>query len=215
MDVAARLDRRRARARRARRGTGAASRRGSRAPRRAASRRSGTRAASTARSARRTRARRSRVLAVDVDRGAPRRVVALGEERLGVRVQVVALGAEVVVDDVEEHAEAARVRRVDERLELVGRAVRALRRERQHAVVAPVARAGRLRERHQLDRGDAERGELVEPLRGRGVGALRRERADVQLVEHDLVPRPPAPAGSRHAYARGSITSLGACTPSG
>ena len=40
-----------------------------------------------------------------------------------------------------------------------------LRRERQHAVVAPVARARGLRERHQLDRGDAERDEPVELLR--------------------------------------------------
>ena len=43
------------------------------------------------------------VLAVEVDRRAPRRVMTVGEELRRVRVQLVAFRAEVVVDHVEQH----------------------------------------------------------------------------------------------------------------
>ena len=64
----------------------------------------------------------------------------------------------MIVDDVEKDHQAVTVRRVDQRLQIVGRAVAAFGREGQHAVVAPIARAGKFRDRHQLDRGDAEVG---------------------------------------------------------
>src|SRR5665213_1300299 len=92
---------------------------------------------------------------VNVDRRTPRRVMPRREERRGVLRQIVSLRPEVVVDDVQQHAQPARVRGVDERLELIGRAVGVLRGEWEHAVVAPVARTARLRQRHQLDRGHA------------------------------------------------------------
>ena len=112
-------------------------------------------------------------LAVEVDRRAPRRLVPLGEELRRVRVQVVAFGAEVVVDDVEQHHEPARVRGVDEALQILGRAVGRVGRELQHAVVAPVAAAGKVGERHELDRRDAEIGEVVEPPLDAGERAFR------------------------------------------
>jgi hypothetical protein len=99
----------------------------------------------------------------------------------------------VVVDDVEQHHQAACVRRIDEGLQLVGRPVARRGRERQHAVVAPVARAGERGDRHQLDRRDTERGEIVESGDGRAERPFRRERADVQLVDHHLFPRATAP----------------------
>ena len=58
----------------------------------------------------------------------------------------------MVVDDVEEYGEAEPVRGVDETSQVVGRAVAARRREQRHAVVAPVARPGKVGDRHQLDR---------------------------------------------------------------
>ena len=61
--------------------------------------------------------------AVEIDRGAPWRVVALGEEIGGDDVQVITLGAEMVVDDVEQDREAARVARLDQRLQIVGPAI--------------------------------------------------------------------------------------------
>ena len=100
-------------------------------------------------------------------------------------------GVVVVVHDVEDHADAARVRGVDERAEVVGRAVGALGGERAGGVVAPAARAGELGDRHHLDHVHAERDEGVEPVDRALVGAVRLagahvERAEVQLVD-DLV----------------------------
>jgi hypothetical protein len=138
-------------------------------------------------------AHRARTLPVEVDGRAPGRSV-LGVEELGaVAVQVVAFGAEVVVDHVDQHHQPQAVRRVDQRLQLVGRAVGGIGREMQNAVVAPVALARKVRERHQLDGGHAQFGEFPEPF-ARGVeGAFGRERADVQLVHHGLFPWAAAP----------------------
>jgi len=132
-------------------------------------------------------------LAVEVDRVAPGGCVAPAEEGGRVGVQEVPLRAEVVVDDVEEDREPARVTRLDERFQVLGAPVPALGRERQHAVVPPAPAAGEVGERHQLERGDTEVGEVIEPCRGCRQRALRRERADVQLVEDQGLPRVAAP----------------------
>ena len=137
-------------------------------------------------------AHRFRALGVVVHRRAPGRVMQIVEDRR-IGGEVVAVGAEVVIDHVEQHHDAAGVRGVDQRFQIVGVAVAGIRREQQHAVIAPVAAARKLRHRHQFDRGDAELGEIVQPLdRGRE-GALGREGADMQFVDHRLVPRPAAP----------------------
>jgi hypothetical protein len=112
-----------------------------------------------------------------------------GEDELNRSTAALAL----VVDDVEDHGKAARVGRVDEPPEIVGRAVVVRRREQIDAVVTPVARAGSFGHRHQLDRGDAERREVVEPRFDTGERARRRERADVQLVDDEVVARHAAP----------------------
>ena len=57
---------------------------------------------------------------------------------------------------------------VDEPGEPLRAAVGAVRREDEDAVVAPAALAGERRDRHQLDRGDAELGQRGQP-RGRRV----------------------------------------------
>ena len=63
-----------------------------------------------------------RLRPVEIDAGAPGRLVALGEERLGVGVEVVPGRAEMVVDDVEEdHQPERRWARSIEALEIVGR----------------------------------------------------------------------------------------------
>ena len=90
---------------------------------------------------------------------------------------MVALGG-VVVDDVEDHLDAGGVQRLDHRLELgdAGRApprdgVAVVRGEEGDRVVAPVVAQAALDEvvvvdelvhRHQLDRRDAERREVVD-----------------------------------------------------
>jgi hypothetical protein len=68
-------------------------------------------------------AHRARPLAVEVDRLPPLVRVAIGEVRIGELLEVVAVGAQVVVHDVEDDAEAQRVRPVDKSSEVVGLAV--------------------------------------------------------------------------------------------
>ena len=57
----------------------------------------------------------------------------------------------MVVDDVEDDADAAAVRRVDEAPEVVGRAVQVRRRKQVDAVVAPAEPPLELGDRHHLD----------------------------------------------------------------
>ncbi len=120
--------------------------------------------------------------AVEVDGGAPRRVVQrieVGAE-LG---QVVAARAEVVVDDVQADGEAARVARVDEALEGGRATVGGARRVPVDTVIAPVSLSRNAVHRQDLDVCHPERHEVIEPFDGRVERPGFGERADVQLVE--------------------------------
>ena len=92
----------------------------------------------------------------EIDGGAPGRGDVVAEEARRIGGEIVPVRPEVVVDDVEEDHQAEAVRGVDQRLQLVRRAVGGVGREGQHAVIAPVALAGEIVDRHQLDGGDAE-----------------------------------------------------------
>ncbi len=121
-----------------------------------------------------------------IDRVAPERVVAVREigSEGGDRLRA---GADVVVDDVEDHSEPLPVRRIDEASEPVRPAVHGMCREVVQPVVAPVAVAGEGRDGHQLDRRDAELAQAAQPRDDAVEGAVGRERADVQLVDDQLV----------------------------
>ena len=119
--------------------------------------------------------------------------MALGEEGLGVGVEIVPGRAEMVVDRVEIDHQPEPVGGVDQALEIVRAAVGAVGGVGLHAVVAPVARALEVGERQQLDGGDAERLEVGQPRLQAGIGALRRRGADMALVDHRLLERPPGP----------------------
>ena len=99
----------------------------------------------------------------------------------------------MVVHDVEQHHEPVCVRRVDQTLQVFGRPVTVRGREREYAVVAPIASAGEFRHRHEFDGRDAEIGEIGEAPRSGGEGPFRRKCANVQLVEHGFVPGAAAP----------------------
>ena len=130
---------------------------------------------------------------IQVDAAAPRRAVVHGQVLRIELHQVRALGPEVVVDDVEDDGDVEPVSGIDEGAQIVGPAVVSRRRVEADAVVAPVAGAGELRDRHQLDGRDAEIVQLAEPLpRGRE-RAFPSEGADVQLVERELAWRPRGP----------------------
>src|SRR3546814_6433994 len=102
--------------------------------------------------------------APEVDRRAPRCMAIFGEEIRCVGMEVIAVRSEVVVDDIDEDHQTERVRRVDQLLEFIRRAVGRVRRIRQHPVVAPVARTREVIEWHQFDSGDAELDERRQTL---------------------------------------------------
>ena len=127
------------------------------------------------------------LLVVDVEARAPGRLVLVGEVRAEGHQRLGAGGADVVVDDVEDHGQARGVGGVDELLQAQRAAVGGLGGAQVDAVVAPAARARELGHGHQLDRGHAELGQLAQ-VRDRALErALGRERADVQLVDHGVL----------------------------
>src|SRR5215207_819282 len=122
------------------------------------------------------------VAAVEIDRGAPRRRVMIGEVRPEA-LQVVSARTQVVVDDVDDHAETVSVAGIDESLEAVRTTVRLVYGEPADAVVAPAVRTVESRYRHHLDQVDSEVNEVIEPGDRSIERAGRRERADVHLVD--------------------------------
>jgi hypothetical protein len=92
----------------------------------------------------------------------------------------------VVVDDVEDHPEPLSVGRADKLLQSMGPAVGRLGGRDVDPVVSPAVVAGKLRHRHQLDRGHAERGEVMEMGDDGSERPLRREGAHVQLIDHEV-----------------------------
>ena len=124
---------------------------------------------------------------VEVEGVAPRGLAVEAEERRGIPMEVVALGSEVVIDHVEKDGEPPGVTGFDERLEVLGLSIRGVRGERQHPVISPAPAAGKVRHGHELDRGDPEGDQVVEPVRHRGEGAFPRERSHVKLVEDEAL----------------------------
>src|SRR2546421_257031 len=131
--------------------------------------------------------------ALEVDRRAPGRLVPVGEKLRRVLVQEIAFRSEIVVHHVEQHYQSGGVRRLHQRLQVLGAAVAAVGRIRQHTVVAPVPLAAEVRERHQLDRGDPRFLQVIEFFADTIVGALLGKASYMQLIEHRFVPRPAFP----------------------
>ena len=147
------------------------------------------------------RARGRRRFEVDglapVVRVAPREVVAR-EVR-----QVIPVGPDVVVDHVEDDPEAERVRAIDERPQIVRRAIEPRRRIQVDAVVAPAEAAGKVGDGHHLDDRDAEIGERLQLGGRRAPGAFGGEGADVQLVDHLPICRDAGPVVIGPSECRG------------
>ncbi len=127
-----------------------------------------------------------------VDGIAPGRVLVVAEEGAGIAPQVVAVGPEVVIDNVEKHHQPVAMGGVDQLLELFRRAVGGFGRVRQNPVVAPIAIAGKFRQRHQLDGGHAQFGQSGKPLLDLRITSIG---AHVQFVEHRFVPGAASPVG--------------------
>ena len=135
-------------------------------------------------------AHRLAVLAVVIDGVAPGRLVALGEEARGVGGEVVPVGTKVIIDHVEEDHQPALVGGLDQRLEILRAAIAGIGRVGQDAVIAPVPPAGEIGDRHDLERGDAEPRQVIEPSDRGAEGAFLCEGADMELVDDRLVPGP-------------------------
>ena len=135
-------------------------------------------------------------LLVEVDAGGPGALPA-GQVLLAELGGVVAHRPEMVVDDVEHHAQPEAVRLVHETPEVIRRAVALRRGEQVHAVVAPAPAPGEVGQGHQLDRRHPQVPERLQPLRDPLEGPLGAEGADVQLVDDQLFRREalPGPVG--------------------
>src|SRR5262245_19005956 len=140
---------------------------------------------------------RSGLRPVEVQGRPPLGGVAIGEVIGRVSREVVAVGAQVVVDDVEDDAQARGVRSIHEPAQVVRRTVEARRREQADAVVSPAESPGKVRDGHHLQHGDPEIGQRGQVLLRGGPRPLAREGADVQLVEHLPLEGDAAPAAVR------------------
>ena len=139
-------------------------------------------------------AHRAAVRPVEIDCRSPRRLMPVGKGLRCDRVNVGALGAEMVVDDVEQHHQPAVMGSFDQSLQVLGPPIGRIRGVRQHPVVAPVPAAGKITDRHDLDRGHAKRNQMIELGNRSTERALGRKGADVQLVDDSFLPGPAAPA---------------------
>ena len=133
------------------------------------------------------------VLAVEIDRRTPGRMVPFGEEGLGVGAEIVTFRAEVVVDHVQEDHQVAAMRLVDQALQVVRGAVGIVGGIGQNAVVTPSPASREVGQRQELDRGDAEIGQMVQLAADAVIGALVGEAADVEFIQDGLFPRAAAP----------------------
>src|SRR5271170_2303772 len=105
----------------------------------------------------------SALRAVKVERGSPRRAIARGEVAAKL-AEVISLRAKMVVNHIENHGQPASMSGIDQALQAGRSAITILRRVNVDAVVAPVARAGKLRHGHDFDGGDAQIRQFVEML---------------------------------------------------
>ncbi len=127
-----------------------------------------------------------------IDRAAPWRL-RVGEEARRIAAEKISLRPEVVIDHVEKHHQPSQMRFVDQVLEVFGPAIGAVWRVPQHAVIAPIALAREVRQRHQFECRDPGRHQMIELVDHRAIAAFAGEGADVGLDQDGVLPRPPAP----------------------
>ena len=127
--------------------------------------------------------------AIEVDGGSPWTVMPRREVKRAELRRVRAIGTEVIVDDVENHREAAPMRRIHKPAQIVRCAIRPRRGIEAHAVVPPIAGAGKVGDRHQLEDCDAEIGQVRQAFGHAREGAGFAERPYVQLVHNRQLKR--------------------------
>src|ERR1700721_2180937 len=78
------------------------------------------------------------ITTVEIDAIAPRSMVAVGEKLRRVRVKVISFRAEMVIDHIEHHHDAAAMSALNKFFEVVGPAVAAIGGKWKDAIVTPV-----------------------------------------------------------------------------
>ncbi len=98
----------------------------------------------------------------------------------------------MIVNNVQEHHQPQSMGGIDQLLQIVRRPVSRIRSVRQHAIVAPVALAGKIVDRHQLDRRHPQflQTRQIVPHAAKAAGG-----SGMHLVQHDLGPGAPPPVG--------------------
>ena len=84
---------------------------------------------------------------------------------------------------------------IDQRLEIIGSTVHAVRSKRQNTIIAPVSSPGEVRNWHQFDSSEACSYDVVEFFDRGSKGAFGRERSSMQFQKHAFVPWPAFPFG--------------------
>ena len=108
-------------------------------------------------------------------------------------MQVIPFRAKMVVDHIKKYHQTQAMRALDEMFQVLGPAVPAVRRERQHTVITPIAGPRKIRYRHQLDRGYSQFCQVRQTLFYSCKSPFRRKCSDVQLVDDRFFPAPTQP----------------------
>src|SRR5688500_5107679 len=100
-------------------------------------------------------AHRTRIGSIEVNRGAPIGVIAIGKKVLRKLAQIVSVRSQMVVHHIENHAQTQRMRAINKSTKVIGAAIESRRRKEIYAIVAPAETARKIGDRHYLDQGDA------------------------------------------------------------
>src|SRR6185437_14070756 len=115
--------------------------------------------------------------------------VCFAENLREVSRNVIAFGTKVVIDDVENHHDAARMRSIDECFQVLRPPISCIRRIELHTVIPPAALSSERANTHQFYCGDTELLQMIQSINRRAKGPIRCKCADVELVNHGLIPR--------------------------
>jgi len=133
------------------------------------------------------------VLAVKIDAIAPRSVMPCSKKLGSIGVEIVPFRAEMVVDDVEQDHQSPVMGRLYQTFKIFGAPVTGVGGEFEYSIVSPIASARKIRDRHQFDRCNSEVDEMVELIAGSGESSKGSKRADVELINYRVFPRPASP----------------------
>src|ERR1700677_4355520 len=130
---------------------------------------------------------------IEIDPVSTRRAVPVGEELWRVGPQIISFRAKMVIDNIEQNHDAALMRTLNQLFQILRSSVNAIGSEWKNAVVTPIAPAGKVRNRHQLDRRDSKISEIVEALAHGEESSSRRKSSDMQFINDGFFPSAATP----------------------